>query len=739
MPVVNDYTALLSGNYWNGIEVTGAPVVVTFSFPTMAPAYDASVPGFTAATAGTFTPFTAAEQAQAIQALSEWASASGVIFVEVAPGEGDINFQNVDFSTTSYGGAAGVGFYPFGGWNNYSYPNFTSDLDASGDVFMNSQYLGAAGGNAAGSVNYGTLLHEIGHAIGLKHPTEDVVDNAAEPPVDHNQVLASNDPSLTIMATVEDGASGGADAHLKTLDMQAAAYLYGAAGTGGVYTGTTSVTRWSWDSTTETLTQTPVGLTASGTNSVSQWSWDPATQTLTQTALSANEMVRGTSVDDLIIGMTGDRLFALDGDDTLQGAGGNDSLYGGPGTDLLVGGAGGNSFYVNSPTTTVDDTAGSGDTVYSSVSFTLPENVDTLFVYGEGLTGEGNDQYNELFGDGTNATTLIGGAGGDYMVGGAGDDTFEPGTGSALMYGQSGDNDFVFRSAADAPVGPSPTTIADFVQGADKIDLSAITGTGGQPLTFIGASPFSDTPGEVRQMTSGSDTIIEGDLNGDGNPDFEIELVGNFSLQQDDFVLSSVACYRAGTLIRTGTGDTPVEELAIGDLAVTLSGGLKPIRWIGRRSYSGRFIAGNKDVLPIRIAGGALAAGVPARDLWVSPEHALFLDGALVPARQLVNGSSIVQEEEVASIEYFHIELARHDVILAEGAPAETFVDDHSRMMFINAADFHARYPDEVRAPALYCAPRVEDGPDLQAIRRRLAARAWRIVRGPNRSDSAAA
>jgi O-antigen biosynthesis protein len=723
MPVVNDYTALLSGNYWNGIEVTGSPVIVTFSFPTTAPAYDSTVSGFTAATAATFVPFTAAEQAQAVQALSEWAAASGLIFVEVAPGQGDINFQNVDFSTTSYGEAAGVGFYPFGDWNNYSYPNFTSDLDASGDVFMNSQYIGA-NGNAPDSVNYGTLLHEIGHAIGLKHPTEDVVDYAAEPPVDHNQVLASNDPSLTIMATVEDSASGGADAHLKMLDMQAAADLYGPAGTGGVYTGTTSVTQWSWNATTETLTQTPVGATASGVNSVSQWSWNPATQTLTQTALTADEMVRGTSVNDVIIGMSGDRLFALNGDDTLQGAGGDDSLYGGSGTDMLIGGPGGNSFYVNSPATVIDDSAGSSDTAYSSVSFMLPHNVDTLYVYGQGLTGQGNSQYDSLFGDGTNGTTLIGGSGGDYMVGGAGNDTFEPGTGPDLMYGQAGDNDFVFRSAADAPVGPNPTTIADFVQGADKIDLSAITGADGQPLTFIGTSPFSHTDGEVRQVTSGSDTIVEGDLNGDGNADFEIELIGNYTLQTDDFAGSTAPCYCAGTRIRTDIGETPVEELAIGDLVVTHSAEVKPIKWIGRRSYSGRFIAGSKDVLPIRIAAGAIDDKIPARDLRLSPEHALFLDGVLVPARHLINGSSIIQEENVESVEYFHIELAVHDVILAEDTPAETFVDDDSRMMFNNAAEFCALYPGEERVPALYCAPRVEDGYELEAIRRRLAARA---------------
>ena len=98
---VNDYTALLSGSYWNGIEVTGSPVIVTYSFPTSLPAYDASIPGFTPATAATFQAFTAAEQAQAIDALGEWSAASGLVFIQVAAGHGDINFQNVDFNTTN--------------------------------------------------------------------------------------------------------------------------------------------------------------------------------------------------------------------------------------------------------------------------------------------------------------------------------------------------------------------------------------------------------------------------------------------------------------------------------------------------------------------------------------------------------------------------------------------------------------------------------------------------------------
>ena len=117
---------------------------------------------------------------------------------------------------------------------------------------------------------------------------------------------------------------------------------------------------------------------------------------------------------------------------------------------------------------------------------------------------------------------------------------------------------------------------------------------------------------------------------------------------------------------------------------------------------------------------------MPARDLWVSPEHALFLDGVLVPAEHLVNGASIVKARRVESVTYWHVELDSHDVLLAEDAPAESFVDDGGRAIFHNAAAYRALYP---QAPswageAAYCAPRVTDGFALEAIRRRLAVRA---------------
>jgi hypothetical protein len=185
-----------------------------------------------------------------------------------------------------------------------------------------------------------------------------------------------------------------------------------------------------------------------------------------------------------------------------------------------------------------------------------------------------------------------------------------------------------------------------------------------------------------------------------------------------------VACYLRGTNIATPDGEVPIEALAIGDLVVTASGAARPIRWIGRRSYGRRFVAGNPAILPVCIRANALADGVPRRDLFVSPQHAMLIDGVLVPAVHLVNGRTIVRQSEPTEVAYIHIELAHHDAILAEGAPSESFVDDDSRMMFFNAHEYASLYPDAVRVPARFCARRVVDGYDLEAIRHRLAVRA---------------
>ena len=154
-----------------------------------------------------------------------------------------------------------------------------------------------------------------------------------------------------------------------------------------------------------------------------------------------------------------------------------------------------------------------------------------------------------------------------------------------------------------------------------------------------------------------------------------------------------------------------MEALREGDLVLTAAAGPRPVRWIGTRAYDSRFVRNDPAILPIRLEAGSLGAELPRRPLWVSPEHAMFLDGALVPAKLLVNGTTITQDAGLPVIEYFHVELDSHDVLLAEGAPTESFVDCDSRAMFQNAHEFTGQAPRWT-----FCAPRVEDGERLARI-----------------------
>ena len=151
-----------------------------------------------------------------------------------------------------------------------------------------------------------------------------------------------------------------------------------------------------------------------------------------------------------------------------------------------------------------------------------------------------------------------------------------------------------------------------------------------------------------------------------------------------------VICFYPGTLIATPDGEKAVETLQAGDLVLTADGKSAPVRWMGRQTVSTRF-ADPLRVLPIRIKAGALAEGVPARDLLVSPDHALLVSDVLVQASALVNGVSVLREANVpVTFTYHHVELADHSLILAENTPAETFVDNVDRMAFDNWAEHEA-------------------------------------------------
>jgi hypothetical protein len=179
-----------------------------------------------------------------------------------------------------------------------------------------------------------------------------------------------------------------------------------------------------------------------------------------------------------------------------------------------------------------------------------------------------------------------------------------------------------------------------------------------------------------------------------------IQLTGNYSA--GEFKISYDAtthtdtitiCFMAGTLIAAPDGNVAVEALKRGDLVLTTDGRAVPVGWIGRQTVSTVF-GDPLRVLPIRIKAGAISENVPSRDLLLSPDHAILVDGARIHAGALVNGTSVVREEDVPqTFTYYHVEVDDHALILAENTPAETFVDNVDRLAFDNWAEHQALYP----------------------------------------------
>ncbi|WP_010683052.1 Hint domain-containing protein [Methylobacterium mesophilicum] len=178
-----------------------------------------------------------------------------------------------------------------------------------------------------------------------------------------------------------------------------------------------------------------------------------------------------------------------------------------------------------------------------------------------------------------------------------------------------------------------------------------------------------------------------------------------------------VPCFVAGTSISTHGGPFAVERMAVGDMVVTQAGEFRPIRWIGSRHYRG--LSAPAADRPVRVRANAIADGVPCRDLLVSPDHALFVDGLLAAAGHLVNGTSITRGEAMADLTYWHIELDSHDLLLAENMPAESFLASPG----VRAGFDAVQTSDAGSAPKAY-AMRAGLGPELAALRGRLARRA---------------
>jgi autotransporter passenger strand-loop-strand repeat protein len=214
-----------------------------------------------------------------------------------------------------------------------------------------------------------------------------------------------------------------------------------------------------------------------------------------------------------------------------------------------------------------------------------------------------------------------------------------------------------------------------------------------------------------------------------------------FDLADGVMGFQTVECFAAGTRIRAAGGEIDVARLGVGDLVETLEGALCPIVWAGRRHIDCRGHPDPASVLPVRVRAHAFGRGRPSRHLFLSPDHALFLENVLIPVKYLIDGQRVSQVAR-DRITYHHIELARHEVIWAEGLLAETYLDVGERRAFTSdrgALLYHSKAAPRVidyvlQWEARGYAPLVTIGPEIERARQPLSTAMRRFAHSRGRA-----
>ncbi len=286
------------------------------------------------------------------------------------------------------------------------------------------------------------------------------------------------------------------------------------------------------------------------------------------------------------------------------------------------------------------------------------------------------------------------------------------------------------RVVFNAPPGVLQIDNISAFQGT--IDASSLGPAVTDSIVLQGTSIASDsfspgTPAGTLTLFNASSAII-------GTLVFDTSVnASNIALNNGTITLQSAPpCFAAGTRIATTDGAKCVEQLAVGDKVRTaVDGRSQSIVWIGHRGVDCTRHPQPQQVWPVRVAAGAFGRSVPSCDLYLSPDHAIYADGVLIPVKYLVNGDTIAQVPR-DTVTYYHIELARHDVILADNLPTESYLDTGDRCNFANGGAPIALHPDFSSRvwEAEGCAPLVVTGPELDAVRRRVNAKSRRRTRG---------
>ena len=252
--------------------------------------------------------------------------------------------------------------------------------------------------------------------------------------------------------------------------------------------------------------------------------------------------------------------------------------------------------------------------------------------------------------------------------------------------------------------------------------------SGGSPVWSYSANPAT---GQITINTTVNQNVLDPDaviILTPNTPIDEINVSANTVLDNTwglAVPTASLACFAEGVQIRTARGDVAVERLRIGDhVQLLLDGRSVPVVWIGYRHVDCRRHPQPEKVWPVRIAADAFGDCLPRHDLWLSPDHAVYVQEVLIPIKHLINDTSIAQVP-VDEVTYYHIELPHHDLLLAEGMPAESYLDVGDRSNFENGGPMMRLFPDfstpAVNLATLWegkgCAPLVIYGPELESAR----------------------
>ncbi|WP_238366487.1 Hint domain-containing protein [Mesobacterium pallidum] len=436
-------------------------------------------------------------------------------------------------------------------------------------------------------------------------------------------------------------------------------------------------------------------------------------------------------IETLWLGLGADRVdlsastatVALDtgaGADTVISGGGADVISTGAGADVIVlndgfgddtidGGTEVDTIDLSAVTVpvTVTYTADGAGTISDGTHTITFSNIETLVLTDSADLVDGSADAAGLAIDaGGGADTITGGAGQDTLSGGAGDDSLSGGAGDDLLTGGGGDDTFAY-----AP-GDGHDTISDFNAGNSGTLLDGISGNN----DFIDLSTYYDGIWELY-----ADQADDGVLNQSNQGVAGVDYSDNTQFGAGSLTFSGasanpsfftaentgVVCFAKGTRIRTGAGEARVEDLRPGDLVQTVDNGLQELLWVGWRHLGKHRLAAEPQQKPIFIKPEAIGGDAP---LIVSPQHGLLVrqDGE----DRLVRATHLARMRDGAArvmlgcraVTYFHLMFAAHQVILANGAPAESFYPGPQSIAALRPVQRHALaglFPALPHRPAL--------------------------------------